>query len=238
MTDISKKDIETLVRLQEAETEIVRLQAVLEKVEKEKRKLAAKLNDFKAALDKSNEDFLNAQKACRDLENEIQIVDARIIKSNENLRMVKTNKEYQVLLREVDDNKKRKDGIETQLLEHFEEKDRIETLVQETETQYLQLKEQVEAEQGKIELQSTNDKQDLEDFLNQQEEIGKNLDSFLMNRFTKISKMNNGLAVVEVINEVCMGCFMNIPPQLFIEVQRATALVSCPQCSRIVYFKE
>ncbi len=238
MTDISKKDIETLVRLQEAETEIVRLQTVLEKVEKEKRKLAVKLNDFKAALDKSNEDFLNAQKACRDLENEIQIVDARIIKSNENLRMVKTNKEYQVLLREVDDNKKRKDGIETQLLEHLEEKDRIETLVQETETQYLQLKEQVEAEQEKIELKSTNDKKDLEDFLNQQEEIGKNLDSFLMNRFTKISKMNNGLAVVEVINEVCMGCFMNIPPQLFIEVQRATALVSCPQCSRIIYFKE
>ena len=31
--------------------------------------------------------------------------------------------------------------------------------------------------------------------------------------------MNNGSAVVSVENEVCMGCFMNIPPQLYIEVQ-------------------
>ena len=39
MKDISKPDIATLVKLQEAETEIVRLQAVLEKVEKELKRL-------------------------------------------------------------------------------------------------------------------------------------------------------------------------------------------------------
>ncbi|MDA8136352.1 MAG: C4-type zinc ribbon domain-containing protein [Desulfobacteraceae bacterium] len=32
-----------------------------------------------------------------------------------------------------------------------------------------------------------------------------------------------------------MGCFMNIPPQLYIEVQRGKSLISCPQCSRILY---
>ena len=238
MTDISKQDIETLVRLQEAETEIVRLQSVLEKVKKEKKKLAVKLSDFQTALDKNKDALQTVHNACKDMENEIRVVDERIIKSNENLRMVKTNKEYQVLLREVDDNKKRKDALETELLEHLDEKEKIEALVNETTTQYLQLKEQIEAEQAKIEEKSTNDKQDLEDFLLQKEDIGKSLDAFLMNRFSKISKMNSGQAVVEVRNEVCMGCFMNIPPQLFIEVQRATSLISCPQCSRILYFKD
>ena len=67
-----------------------------------------------------------AQTICRDQEAEIQVIDDRIIKSNEHLRMVKTNKEYQVLLREVDDNKKRKDGLETELLENLDEKEKKE----------------------------------------------------------------------------------------------------------------
>ena len=83
-----------------------------------------------------------------------------------------------------------------------------------------------------------DDREELEECLATQEEIGKNLDPFLMNRFAKISKMNNGSAVVPVINEVCMGCYMNIPPQLFIEVQRAKKMITCPQCSRIIYFEK
>lgn len=235
MIDISRQDIETLVKLQEAETEIVRLQDVLKEVEKQKSKLSRKLLQFEDALQNNKQALEAAHKACRDMEIEIQVVDARIIKSNENLRMVRTNKEYQVLLREVDDNKKRKDALETELLEYLEEKDKSDQLVNESQKDYLQIKEQIEAEQEKIEQQSVDDKEDLNNYQRQQEKIGKHMDSFLMNRFSKISKMNGGQAVVQVRNEVCMGCFMNIPPQLFIEVQRVNSLITCPQCSRILY---
>ncbi len=236
MNDISKQDIETLVKLQEAESEIVRLKAVLEKVEKEKAKLAGKLKQFGAALEEKKDNFLKASSGCRDIEREIQIVDERIVKSNEKLRMVKTNKEYQLLLREVDDNKKRKDALETQLLEFFEEKEKMDAIVQESEKEFKLLKDQIEAEQDEIEKKSIDDRELLDEFLERQEDIGKSLDRSLMDRFARISKMNKGLAVVNVQNEVCMGCFMNIPPQLYIEVQRGSSLISCPQCSRILYY--
>ncbi len=235
MKDISKQDIVTLVKLQEAETEIVRLQAVLEKVENEKAKVASKLKQFEKALTQNKEDLVKAQVACRDSEHEIQIVDDRIIKSNENLRMVKTNKEYQVLLREVDDNKKRKDALETELLEFMDEREKSESIADESEKEYGLLAEQISAQQAEMEKKCTDDKESLEDYLAQQKDIGKSLDPSLMERFWKISKMNQGLAVTGVDNEVCLGCFMNIPPQLFIEVQRGTSLISCPQCSRILY---
>ena len=168
-------------------------------------------------------------------EREIQVVDDRIIKSNETLRMVKTNKEYQIFLREVDDNKKRKDVFETEFLEYLDTKEEIKESVQESEKEYNLLKEQIEAEQKNIEKKSTDDRELLDEYLTQQNEIGKRLDSSLMKRFAKISKMNQGLAVVNVKNEICMGCFMNIPPQLYIEVQRENSLILCPQCSRILY---
>jgi predicted nucleic acid-binding Zn-ribbon protein len=235
MNDISKQDVEALIKLQEAETQIVRLRAVLKKVEKKRGELSAKLKLFGNALVEKKENLSTAIMNCKDSEQEIQIVDDRIIKSNETLRMVKTNKEYQILLREVDDNKKRKDVFETELLEYLDAKEEIEEDVQESEKEYDLLKEQIGAEQKDIEKKSTDDRELLDEYLTQQNKIGRDLDSSLMKQFAKISKMNQGLAVVNVKNEICMGCFMNIPPQLYIEVQHGNSLILCPQCSRILY---
>lgn len=235
---MSKPDIATLVKLQEAETEVVRLQEVLERVEKEKDKLASRLKQFANALNENQEELERAQKACRDTELEIKIVDERIIKSNENLRNVTTNKEYQVLLREVDDNKKRKDALETELLELMDEREKSEGIVGESKKEFQMLEEKIKTDQAEIEKQSTEDREALSGYLESQEKIGKTLDPKLMTRFQRISKMNNGSAVTQVSDEVCLGCFMNIPPQMYIEVQRGNDLVSCPQCSRILYHEK
>jgi predicted nucleic acid-binding Zn-ribbon protein len=236
MNENIKQDIETLVKLQETESQIVRLKAVLDKVEKQKQKIGLKIKTYADAFEDNQQQLQYITKASKDIEMEIQLVDDQIVKSNEKLRMVKTNKEYQLLLREVDDNKKRKDSLETELIEYMEQKEQLEKVVEESEKEYLLLKEKIEAEQNEIDQQTTEDKKALEAYLNDQKQIGKDLDPGLMTRFSRISKMNKGLAVIDVKNEVCMGCFMNIPPQLFIEVQRGNSLISCPQCSRILYY--
>ncbi|MFH2060907.1 MAG: C4-type zinc ribbon domain-containing protein [Pseudomonadota bacterium] len=236
MNEILKQDMETLIKLQEAESEIVRLKVVLDKVEKEKQKIGLQLKTFATALEANREDLLRTTKGCRDLETEIQLVDDRIIKSNEKLRMVKTNKEYQLLLREVDDNKKRKDTLETELIEYMEEREKIEKIVDDSEKEFELLKDKIEAEQEEIGKKTSDDKILLDEYLERKADIGNKLDPALMTRFSKISNMNKGLAVTHVKNEVCMGCFMNIPPQLYIDVQRGNSLISCPQCSRILYY--
>lgn len=237
MKDASNQvhNIEVLIKLQEAETEIVRIKTILDKFEKEKSKLGVKLKQFGSALEENKENLLKSSEACQDLEKEIRMIEERIVKSNEKLRMVKTNKEYQLFLREVDDNKKRKDALETELIERLVEKEKLESIVQDSQKEYMLLEAQVKSEKEEIEKKSVEDKEMLEHYLEQQVKIGETLDPSLMVRFNKISKMNQGLAVVNVKNEVCMGCFMNIPPQLYIEVQRGKSLISCPQCSRILY---
>ena len=235
---MSIPEIATLVQLQEAETEIVRLRGVLEKVEKDKIKLASRLKQFETAVKENREDLERIEKSCRDNEMEIKIVDDRIIKSNETLRNVTTNKEYQVLLREVDDNKKRKDALESELLDFMDEREKCQSILDESEKEFAQIDEQVKAEQAQVEQQSTEDRALLEEYESRQEEIGRTLDPALLDRFRRISKMNNGSAVSRASDQVCMGCFMNVPPQLYIEVQRGERLISCPQCSRILYYEK
>ncbi len=233
---MAKPEIATLVKLQDAETEIVRLREVIDLVEKKKEKLASRLAQFETALQQNKEAFDAAAKSCREHELEIKVVDERIVKSNETLRNVTTNKEYQLLLREVDDNKKRKDLLETQLLELMDERDKSKGIVEESQKEYALLAEQIKAEQAEVEKQTTEDRESLVAYLKRQEEIGASLDPRLLTMFRKISKMNNGSAVSQVRDRICMGCFMNVPPQMYIEVQRGNELISCPQCSRILYY--
>ena len=47
-----------------------------------------------------------------------------------------------------------------------------------------------------------------------------------------------GLAVVPVVNGVCKGCHMAIPPQLYNIIQRGLSMETCPSCNRIIYWEE
>ncbi len=43
------------------------------------------------------------------------------------------------------------------------------------------------------------------------------------------------MAIAKVEDAVCEGCHMNIPPQMYNELQRFESLMYCPQCQRIIY---
>jgi len=37
---------------------------------------------------------------------------------------------------------------------------------------------------------------------------------------------------------VCSGCNVNLPPQMYNEIQRFDRIRFCPNCQRIVYWRE
>ncbi|HVZ87925.1 MAG TPA: C4-type zinc ribbon domain-containing protein [Polyangia bacterium] len=59
----------------------------------------------------------------------------------------------------------------------------------------------------------------------------------VLKRYSSI-RMRRGLAVVSVRNGTCQGCNMNIPPQLFIIIQRGQTIETCPSCHRIIYWED
>ena len=63
------------------------------------------------------------------------------------------------------------------------------------------------------------------------------VDPNVLKKYSAI-RMRRGLAVVPVVKGTCQGCHMKIPPQLFIMLQRGTAIETCPTCARIIYWDE
>ena len=238
MQDKIMQNIKILVSLQEAEQEIIRLIAVLAEFELGKKKINLELSEFEDGLNKEKEKLHQVESLYKESENEIQVLLERIKRSNEHLRNVKTNKEYQALKREIDDNTKRKIRIEDELFGHAEKREEIEGKLDELEKDFVQLTERIKSEKNDIDNISKDDSALLEEFITKKKNIGDDLDPIIFEQFKKIANMHDGEAVAQGKNEVCMGCFMNIPPQLFIELQRGDRLIMCPQCSRFLFFNE
>jgi len=69
------------------------------------------------------------------------------------------------------------------------------------------------------------------------EVISKQLEANLVKLYDILKEKRQGLGVVGAKDETCQGCFVNIPPQMFIEVQKNNALIRCPNCNRILYWE-
>lgn len=53
--------------------------------------------------------------------------------------------------------------------------------------------------------------------------------------YTRILASREGVATAELEGRICQACYMEIPVNLVVRVQRGTELVQCPSCDRILF---
>jgi predicted nucleic acid-binding Zn-ribbon protein len=96
-----------------------------------------------------------------------------------------------------------------------------------TQAEALNKEREKEIEIIEQELQTLKDKRHL---------LADTVERELYTRYMNLLKTGRGCAVAEVKKEVCQGCNMNVPPQLFVEIKASGTLFQCPQCRRILYY--
>lgn len=238
MSIATKEEIELLIKLQEVESEAYKIQKFLDGVEGEISTRKKKRREAQEELTKRESDLELVRSQYKEFDQEVKDRDARIKKSEDYLKIVKTNTEYQTLLREIDDNKKRNSETESQMLEFLEQIEVKEKEVKECQERCGAIIETTDREIKEIEGGTITERQQLQVVLEKRNAATKGIKPRLLDRFSKILKQSSGLAIVPVKNGTCGGCYMNIPPQKFIEVQRGETLHFCPQCHRMLYYKE
>lgn len=70
-----------------------------------------------------------------------------------------------------------------------------------------------------------------------EQRIAPDLDSDTLFKFDRIIKNKQGIGIVPVQGNVCMGCHMILSAQFAIEVRKEN-IMYCPYCSRILYYQE
>ncbi|MEO1268656.1 MAG: C4-type zinc ribbon domain-containing protein [Myxococcota bacterium] len=208
-------------------------------------KIHEQLQDHKSMLEKLVAD-LNAQRVeleeMSNLKNQRQLelteADERHNKSKERLMNVSSTKEYNAVEKEMDQLKRKSEETREQL-EHLKEAiDLNEAQIAEKESKISTLRDQINGVEQKAEGQIAVLHKELEEWESKRKEARKGIKTGIIRRYDFIRSRRGGRAIVAARDAHCEGCFMAIPPQLYIQIQRGETLESCPSCQRILFYYE
>jgi len=230
-----REQISILVRLQTIDSDIQKIKKRLGKVDGEVAALDSELKAFELSIKEKvaiGEEF---QKKYRSLESDANMNLPKIAKSKEKLTSIKTNKEYQALLKEIEDIKTASSNIEDQMLEILEQSDMAEVQLKEKKHQFASANSRVAEEKAAIRMAADEDRTRLAGLQEDFQTVLDTVNPDILKAFRSVRSRIGNLAVAKVEDAVCAGCHMNIPPQMYNELQRFEALMYCPQCQRIIY---
>ncbi len=231
------EQINTLVILQRIDTQTGHLESRINDVSNRIAKLDEELNQFEQAITNEESLISELKKKYRDYESDVQINNSRVNKIQAKLRSVKTNKEYQALLKEIEDGETKNSVIEDQMLECLDQIDEAEKTIKNKKQELAELSERIKAEKEEIHQEADQDRQELTKLDSETKEIYNKVATDLLEKYKTVkTQQAGGLAVVPVKDAVCYGCNMNIPPQMYNELQRRDDLKFCPHCHRIIYW--
>lgn len=231
-------ELSTLYEAQKIELKIIERETKLQTAPKKLKEMDEELKQLKEKLAREKAVFDELEKERKKKEKELEAEKDKIKKIESKLYEVKTNKEYQALLKEIETAKATNDKTEEDILTLME---KTEELKKDYESSQVRLRErgkEIETEKIRLDAEIKTMDEIIGELKTQRDNLLSVLSSELTSKYNILKGKRSGIAVTNVKNGVCMGCFMNIPPQLFIEVTKNKKLIQCPSCNRILYFAE
>ena len=234
-----KEQINTLVKLQEIETETANIKSKIGAVSKKLENLDADLKEFERNIEDQEHIIKELKKKYRGYESDTQMNFDRIKKTQAKLRSVKTNKEYHSILKEIEDINAKNSKVEDEMIECLDRIDETEKVIATKKDEYLQLSERIKIEKENINQEAEQGNKRLAELDTDWKGVSSTVDPGLLKKYFIIKEQHQGgLAIVPVKDAICHGCNVNLPPQLYNELHRCDTLKFCPYCQRIIYWKE
>ena len=231
-------ELGTLFEAQKIESAIMENEQKLLQAPIRLKQIEEELSGISQKIDKEKEIIEELEKERHKKEKELEVEKDKIKKLEMKLYDVKTNKEYQALLKEIEAAKEANDRTEEDVLVLM---DKVEDLRKDNESSAVRLKtleKESADEKARIEKEMESMDAVIAKLTAERDNLLSIVSNDLRNIYGILREKRGGIAVTNVRNGVCLGCHMNIPPQLYIEVTKNKKLIQCPSCNRILFFRE
>jgi len=232
-----KKRLEMLEQLQEIDIQIDVLKTALIG-------LHGEMNDIAQGLDVAREELaaLNAQVAQleqekRELESSLAVEQENIQRSETNMKEIKTNKEFQAVGREISAARKQTVELEEQIMLKMGRVEELNNDIAAKSANLAELEQNTAQRVGEKQAEIDALQQDIDAGAARREEITQELSASLIKRYNNLREQRRGQAIAIARDGSCLGCNMNLPPQLYNSLYRSDEMISCPHCQRILILK-
>jgi predicted nucleic acid-binding Zn-ribbon protein len=233
-----KNEIRKLVDLQEVDKKIFVLNKEEAKMPARMQELLTAFEAKKAKLKSIEENRQKLMLRQKDREGELASKEEGIKKSQSQLGQLKTNKDYQVKMTEIEGFKADKSIFEEEILKLMDDNEAakrdadIEKKNLESEEKSFDEKKSALASRLK-EIEGL-----LSDLEGKRKMLADSVDKKILERYEHILHGKDGLAMVMVKDNSCHGCFLKVPHQVINEIKMHERLITCEICARILYLEE
>jgi predicted nucleic acid-binding Zn-ribbon protein len=231
-------ELDALLALQRQDSLLMEARKKRDDIPRRKEALRLQVNQAKTELESAKKDLEQARIARRAAEKDVEGLTADSVKLERQLHDVKTNKEYQAILHEIEGIKSKRSDYETRILEFFEREETLTAAVKAAERRVTG--EEAKLKQGEEDLAREGAELDqrIHSMTQDRDAIKPRVPPTLLSRYDRLLGARDGVAVAEIRKGACGACFKGLTPHALQEARRGDQIKVCEACGRILVLIE
>ncbi len=229
-------DFDRLIQLQNLDSEIKHDTLFIENIPRLIEEIDRKIAAGSLAVAEAREKLAQNQKRRRDLEGNVKDIKVQVSKFKRQLGEVKTNKEYAIFLKEIEESQHKVDTLEEEIISEMLAADDIEETIKAAVFKQTQEHAEIQKDQEIL----RRKKQDMETrrdtLIRERDALLPEIPADQMKLYMSIFNKKNGTALSAVKGEFCSLCHVRIRPQMLNEIRDRSKIYLCENCGRILYW--
>jgi len=231
-------DLRNLIHLQDIDQKIAAFKKQISEIPGQIQSLQQQKQQLVQSYEQRSARLQELGKQRRAQEGEVELMRTKLARLKDQLMSVKTNKEYTVMLHEIQGAEEIIRRSEDGILEIMEQAEAMEAGLTEAERELkargAELDAQIRATEQRLPtleaevVRVTGEKTALEGMIG----------TAMLERYHRIADARRGVAIAEAKDELCASCHVRIRPQVYAELMRTDEIHVCDSCSRILFLRE
>ncbi len=231
-----QKQIELLMKLQDIDYFIGELERSKDYLPDMIENLKKEITEVQETLENHKKRLTEAKLEQRSLETETAANYEALEKYQHQMLSIKTNKEYDALMQEIDKCKETIALSEDKTLLLMDEINELTEKIDEytAKVEDITANNSLQLEQLQTQIDAVGEKMQVKD--DERKNVLVRIPKPLMSAYERIRKGRGGDVVVPVKRRSCGACYKQLEPHVVQEIRKADKIITCDSCGRILYW--
>ena len=237
VTDQMLPILEQLLVIQDRDRRITQLKAEQARIPSEIAAVDKRVQEESARLESARRELKHIETERKKLEIDAESRRAQIAKYKTQLMQIKSNTEYQALLKEITRTEEEITRVEDVELELMERSERLQPALKQAQGGLKEMTAKAEAEKDDLQKRASLIAQELTQLREERKKLAEQIDPDALARYERLMRSKGDVAVAPVQHGNCGGCHLQLASQLVHDAKHGPGLASCDYCGRILYWQ-
>lgn len=230
--------LQLLIDLQEITAEQLRIERDLSGLPERCQTLTLRCTETQAIVEEARTNVQALRLEQQKEETSLKEIEAKLAAKKEQLSTVRTNAEFTAIKKELGYLEAAHSETEDRILFFMEQIAKAEEMLAKLEQDAAEAKEAYEREVGPLQEQIALLHEQLQAVVQRAQEVRAQVEPRWLRVFDRLAPSKRGIVVVPVDGSTCGGCHATLPLAVLEAVRFGQEIVTCDNCSRVLYHIE